>query len=315
MFVLFLLTPTSSSPNTSLPSDIQVGTTLLPSMVPFARQVMVFGSKGGQPGQFDDARSIAVDNQGNIFVADYTSGRINKFNPQGGFLQLIQVNSSQENKDIYIFGIAADNQGNLYVACDGQILKYDAANGELLLTIPDQWPEIYYESVVVAPDGNLYSTNGMAGADDVIILSPQGELLAHWVDTIENVNHDDPSMVLALGVNQTGMVYILSPFGHTVYGYNPDCTINFSFGEEGDSAGQFSLSTGMLTITDKDYLVISDAYRADLFDANGTYLDKTFTIDYQVAEGSMYGMTIDAQEDLYYISSGGKVLKFALNYP
>jgi sugar lactone lactonase YvrE len=284
-------------------------------MVQFARSVMVFGSKGDQPGQFDDARSIAVDPQGNIFVADYTTGRINKFDPQGNYLQLIQVESAQGNKDIYIFGIAADNQGNLYVACDGQILKYNAADGELILTIPDHWPDIYYETVVVAPDGNLYSTNGMAGADDVIILSPQGEQLAHWVGTIENVNHDDPSIELALGVNHAGMVYILSPFGNKVYGYNPDGTYNFSFGEQGDLAGQFSLSTGMLAITKQDYLVISDVYRVDLFNAKGTYLGKTFTIDYQVAGGSMFGMTMDASGDLYYISSGGKVLKFDMNYP
>jgi sugar lactone lactonase YvrE len=169
--------------------------------------------------------------------------------------------------------------------------------------------------VLVAHDGNLYSTNGMAGADDVIILSPQGEQLAHWVGTIENVNHDDPSIELALGVNHSGMVYILSPFGNKVYGYNPDGTFNFSFGEEGERAGQFSLSTGMLAITKQDYLVISDVYRVDLFDAKGSYLGKTFTIDYNTAGGSMFGMTMDINGDLYYISSGGKVLKFDMNYP
>ncbi len=53
----------------------------------------------------------------------------------------------------------------------------------------------------------------------------------------------------------------------------------------------------------------------DLFDQNGYYLGKTFTIDYQVAGGSMFGMTIDSKDDLYYISSGGKVLKYNMNYP
>jgi sugar lactone lactonase YvrE len=312
---------TSSSPgitrdvNPNQPAVNPLRTTPLPTMVQFARLTMAFGSKGDQPGQFDDARSIAVDIQGNIFVADYTTGRINKFDPQGNFLQLIQVNSTNGNTDVYIFGIAADDLGNLYVAADGNILKYNASSGELLLTIPDQWPDIYYQSVIVAPDGNLYSTNGMAGADDVLILNPDGELLVHWAGTIENVNHDDPSIELAIGVNHTGMVYILSPFGNKVYVYNPDGSFNFSFGEEGDRAGQFSLSTGMLAVTAQDYLVISDVYRVDLFDNQGNYLGKTFTIDYNVAEGSMFGMTIDAEGDLYYLSSGGKVLKFDMNYP
>jgi hypothetical protein len=313
--LLIALIPSSDSSIVIEPAETQVSITPLPTMVQFARLAMVFGSKGDQPGQFEDARSIAVDDQGNIFVADYTSGRINKFDSQGNFLKLIQVKSVDGNADVYIYGIAADANGNLYVACDGNILKYNSSSGELVLTIPDQWPDIYFESVVVAPDGNLYSTNGMAGADDVIILNPQGELLAHWVDTIDNVNRDDPSIELALGVDHSGMVYILSPFGNKVYRYNPDGTYNFSFGEEGDQAGQFSLSTGMLAITEKDNLVISDVYRVDLFDQNGYYLGKTFTIDYQVAGGSMFGMTIDSKDDLYYISSGGKVLKYNMNYP
>ena len=160
------------------------------------------------------------------------------------------------------------------MACDGNILKYNTDDGELILTIPDQWPEIYFDLVVVSPDGNLYSTNGMAGADEVTILSSQGEVLAQWMDVIKSVNHDDPAIDLALGVNHAGMVYILSPFANKIYGYNPDGRFNFSFGEEGDRAGQFSLSTGMLATTEKDDLVISDVYRVDLFDGSGNYLEK-----------------------------------------
>jgi outer membrane protein assembly factor BamB len=155
----------------------------------------------------------------------------------------------------------------------------------------------------------------MAGSDDIIILTPEGEILAHWTDTIENVNHDDPSVELALGVDHSGKVYILSPIGNKVYAYNPDGTFSFSFGEPGEHAGQFDLSTGMLAITGQDYLLISDVYRVDLFDINGNYLNRTFTIDYNIAGGSMFGMTIDSSGDLYYISSGGKVLKFNMNYP
>jgi sugar lactone lactonase YvrE len=284
-------------------------------MVQFARLAMVFGSKGDQPSQFDDARSIAVDIQGNIFVADYDTGRINKFGPQGNFMQLIQVKSANGAGDVYIPSIASDDLENLYVTAGGNILKYNGSTGELVATFPGQWPDIYFESVIVAPDGNLYATNGMAGADDVIILNPDGEQLAHWVGTIEKINHDDPSMMLALGASHTGMVYILSPMGNKVYGYNPDGTFNFEFGEPGEHAGQFSLSTGMLAITEQDYLVISDVYKVDLFDAKGHYLNRSFTIDYKVAGGSMFGMTIDSQGDLYYISSGGKVLKFDMNYP
>lgn len=148
-----------------------------------------------------------------------------------------------------------------------------------------------------------------------MVVTSNGQMLAHWMDTIEDVNHDDPSMELVLGVNHNGTVYILSPFGNKVYAYNPDGTFGFSFGEQGEQAGQFDLSTGMLAVTEQDYLVISDVYRVDLYNADGKYFNRTFTIDYNIAGGSMYGMTINSSGNLYYISSGGKVLKFEMNYP
>lgn len=313
--IVMLFNPASSSRDTIESSGVELNITPLPTMVQFARLEMAFGSQGSHAGQLDDARSIAVDPRGNIFVADYSTGRVNKFDPQGNFLQLIQVLSPQEGENCYTRKIVTDDQGNLYTTCAGQIIKYNTQDGRLLLTIPDQWPEIYYESVTVAPDGNLYATNGMAGTDDVIILSPQGELLSHWKDMVENVNQDDPAIQLELAVSHSGRLYLLSPFGNQVYVYNPDGSFGFSFGQQGQRPGQFNMSTGMLAITDDDYLVISDVYRADLFDARGSYLGKTFTIDYDVAGGSIHGMAIDNSGDLYFISSGGKVLKFAVNYP
>jgi WD40 repeat protein len=313
--IVFILTAIPSSNTSDQSSQFGPVASPYPTDIPFAKLALVFGSKGGQPGQFDDARSIAVDPQGSIFVADYTSGRINKFDPQGNFLQEVRIPSTDQNQDILIFSISTDKLGNLYVAANGSIFIFNCSKGELLQTIPDQWPEIYYDSILVAPDGNLYTTNGMAGSDDVIILSPQGKVLAHWTDVIESINHEDPRIELALGVSHTGMVYLLSPFGDQVYVFNPDGTFNYSFGQEGDNPGQFSLSTGMLAFTAQDYLIISDVYRVDLFESKGSYLGKTFTIDYKIAGGSMYGMTIDQNGDLYYISSGGKVLKFVMHYP
>jgi hypothetical protein len=78
--------------------------------------------------------------------------------------------------------------------------------------------------VVVTPDGILYATNGMAAAGHVVILTPEGELLARWTTLVESINHDDPAMSLALGVNSSSAVYISNPFGYQIYRYNPDGT-------------------------------------------------------------------------------------------
>jgi hypothetical protein len=50
----------------------------------------------------------------------------------------------------------------------------------------------------------------------------------------------------------------------------------------------------MINLNHQDKLVIADVYLVDLFDENGTYRDRSFTVDYQMAEGSLYGMALDA---------------------
>ncbi len=316
VFILLANSPASSSSGNNIPSLIEIPNLAQPTAVPFARLALVFGSEGDQPGAFADARYIAVDPQQNIFVADYTSGRINKFDPQGNFLSLIKIEPRTGNYDVYIHGMAADQAGNLYLSADGNILKYDTGTGALLATIPEQFPEVYYSTLVVAPDGNLYSTNFVAGGEDeIFVLTPDGQLVNNWQDMISPLNHDDPALDIALAVNQAGKLYLLSPFANTAYIYNPDGTFNSKFGEQGDNPGQLDLSTGLIEVTSRGDLLISDVYRVDLFDANGVYLGKTFTVDYQVAGGSIFGMTLDATDNPYFITSGGKVLKYELSYP
>jgi DNA-binding beta-propeller fold protein YncE len=90
-------------------------TTLVPDL-PLAQSSNIelqFGGGGSGAGQFDDPRGIAVDADDNIFVADYGSGRVQKFDPTGKFLQLINV--PPDDNDNYICN-ATNYAGSLWVA-------------------------------------------------------------------------------------------------------------------------------------------------------------------------------------------------------
>lgn len=50
--------------------------------------LMSFGSKGGAPGQLNGAQGIALDTEGNIYVADTYNNRIQKFDQHGILLQV-----------------------------------------------------------------------------------------------------------------------------------------------------------------------------------------------------------------------------------
>src|SRR5438876_1583100 len=66
------------------------------------------GGNGSGRGQFNNPHGIAVDSEGNIFVADTGNGRIEKFSPNGTFVTSIATTDPN--------GVATDRAGNIYVA-------------------------------------------------------------------------------------------------------------------------------------------------------------------------------------------------------
>ena len=51
----------------------------------YPRVVLTFGGKGSGVGLFTDPRTISVDAKGNIYVADYSDGRVQVFDSQGNY--------------------------------------------------------------------------------------------------------------------------------------------------------------------------------------------------------------------------------------
>ncbi|MEW6651527.1 MAG: hypothetical protein AB1453_15230, partial [Chloroflexota bacterium] len=90
---------------------------------PFSRNpvVLAFGKEGIGNGTFQDPRHIAVDADGNIYVANYQDGRIQRFDSQGKFLNLwtIQSESSPNRKPI-INSIDVSRSGILYLVYEGK---------------------------------------------------------------------------------------------------------------------------------------------------------------------------------------------------
>src|SRR5690606_4449154 len=76
-----------------------------------------FGAEGIGPGKFEDARAIAVDNAGRLYVGEYTSGRIQVFDTTGAF----QTQWTLGDDDFYVDQFAADRSGRLYIAYGGEL--------------------------------------------------------------------------------------------------------------------------------------------------------------------------------------------------
>src|SRR6185436_4789041 len=117
-----------TSPTTPLakPKSIALGGKEKPKG--FASETLKFGSEGIGPGMFTDARSIAVDGSGKIYVGEYSGGRIQVFDPAGKFI----TQWTMGDRKTILRGLTVDRKGTLYAAHGGKIVRYAGETGEML---------------------------------------------------------------------------------------------------------------------------------------------------------------------------------------
>jgi ribosomal protein L7/L12 len=82
---------------------------------PDGKYVSRFGSFGDAKGQFTSPRSIAVDNLGKIYIADFPGVMI--YASDGRYLDALPVNGA-------VMGMTFDDRNNLYVVANDQILRF-----------------------------------------------------------------------------------------------------------------------------------------------------------------------------------------------
>ena len=132
------------------------------------KMVATFGSPGTNAGQFTFETGVAVDGEGNVYVADFAqSPRIEKFDSKGNFLTQWATEPPTGPA-----GIGIDSKGNVYVANhrkhDHYIQKFDSY-------------------------GNLLAEWGTTGTDDGQFMArTQGGIQGLAVDKQDNIYVTDP---------------------------------------------------------------------------------------------------------------------------
>jgi hypothetical protein len=273
--------------------------TLAPTATPGPAILLQLGGEGTGPGKFKDGRAISVDrNSGNIYVAEYSGGRIQVFDPTGKFLNQWYVS---DDKDTLIFSVSANRQGKLYVVAGSELYQYDGMSGERLESLqhPDGWG---YDSAIVGADGKIIAT-WYKNRDDLIQFSSNGKV--DWLvkESIRSVTGDN-EMSAYPAVAGDGTIYILGRFSGSVFIYSSDGKYKNFFGSVGDEPGQFR-APGAIAVDSQSRVYVSDSSGIMVYAPDGRYL---YTID---PPFYAYGMAFDDQDNLYLTTNQNTVYKLA----
>jgi DNA-binding beta-propeller fold protein YncE len=134
--------------------------------------VAYFGGPG-KPGKRDNGAflsptNVAVDRQGNIYVADTANYRVQVLDPAGKFLRTFGVQGDAPGEFIRPKGIAVDSQGHVYVA-DAEFNNFQVftPEGQPLLAVgalgsePGQFALL--AGLYIDPEDQIYTTEMFRG--------------------------------------------------------------------------------------------------------------------------------------------------------
>jgi DNA-binding beta-propeller fold protein YncE len=260
----------------------------------FGTLLFEFGREGIGPGMFTDARSIAVDGAGRIYVGEYTGGRIQVFDPDGKFVSQWSVG----DRKTLIRGLAADRKGTVYVVHGGDIDRYRGETGEKIGQV--EYQRSGFDDVTVMADGGLV-TAWQSNRDDIVTFDSNGKLVRTIPAAISSASGDS-ELSMRVAVDGAGYIYALGRFNDAVFKFGRDGKFMNRFGGGGDQPGQLR-SPYSIAVDGQGRVYVGDMKGIQVFDANGRYLTLL------ELKGVAFGIVFNDDNELFVVARD-HVLKF-----
>jgi DNA-binding beta-propeller fold protein YncE len=250
----------------------------------YAQPELAFGSEGIGPGNFTDARSIALDAEGHVYVGEYTGGRIQVFDPSGKFLAQWTV-----DRKMPLRGMAADRRGNVYVVQGGAVKRFEGLTGKELGTLGSGG----YDDVATAADGGLVAF-AWQSRDDIVRLDSSGRVRG-VIRAAVSGQTDKSELDARVACDGLGNVYALGTFNNAVFKFSPEGKFLTQFGGDGDQPGQFR-APDAIAVDNQGRVYVADFKGVQVFDANGRYLGLI------KVKGAASGLVFDDKGALYVVA-------------
>jgi DNA-binding beta-propeller fold protein YncE len=280
----------------------------------------IFGQQGVDDGEFNSPTGIAIDKDGNIYVADTDNHSVQKFDKEGKCLGRWGGEAgSEEGSFYYPRGLATNAEGEVYIADSGnnRIQKFDgegncmhawgrfgfAWRGADMGRFDVPW------GVATDKQGNIYVTD--TSNSRIQKFGPDGSSLLKW----GRDGSFDGAFFYPRGitVDFVGNIYVADEGNSRIQKFDARGSFLTKWGKEGSGPGQFKQPWGVACdALGFVYVVDSGNHRIQKFDGNGTFIcawgnrGKT--------EGQFNypsGIAVDKDGNVYVVDSGNaRVVKY-----
>ena len=233
-------------------------------------RLVEMGGRGINPGQFNDARALAVDRNGLIYVADRESGRLQTFD-RNGEPQAMWVG----NDDTFTDDLEINGEGVLYAQQQGKIYRYDGATGTPLGEVVYTGDvAVVFDDLALTADGELYAINRVRNT--IVHFGTEGELL----NTIDLEAIPEGERFTNLTVDGLGNLYVtgtakdlLGDRQDVVFRFTPEGQFAAQFGSSGNEPGTFQGIVSSIAVDGQGRVYVGDFQGIHVFDNNGRFLE------------------------------------------
>jgi DNA-binding beta-propeller fold protein YncE len=179
------------------------------------------GSKESSKEQLNSPTGIAVDGEGNMFVADTGNNRIATLSPAGTFLSTLGIRGTDQGQLAAPNGITIDQSGNIYIADAGnhRVLKL-TVDGSFIAQWKGPEPGFYGpRRIAIGPDDSIYVVD--QGHARIVKFDPDGRVLSVWGSKgTGDGQFDDPTSV-TVDV-RTNNIYVADPLNKRIQVFDPN---------------------------------------------------------------------------------------------
>jgi len=236
------------------------------------------GSFGDGPGEFFDPEQVAVDANGDVWVADVLNHRIQRFDANGSFLAAFGTFGTGNGQFNSPRGMAIDDAaGEVYVvdSLNDRVQVFDrdgnwlrgwgtAGSGDGQLSFP--------RGVAVDGSGNVFVTD--MDNHRVQVFTTTGAFTGKWGSF--GAGDGQFQFPRGIAVDPMGRVLVVDSFNHRVQRFDPDGTFVSKFGANGGDGsfgtgdGQFNTPRAVSVAAGRIWVADTGNDRLQAFTDNGT---------------------------------------------